>query len=80
MFLLSILSYHEADYLRYIEYHIKIYNALKVKIFEDGEIYEYLMKILQNVVLGSPEEEQKLALETTVLVESYTVGFRSHHS
>lgn len=36
MFLLSILSYHEADYLRYINYHMKIYNALKVKVFEDG--------------------------------------------
>ena len=54
MFLLSILSYHEADYLRYIEYHMKIYNSLKGKLFEDGEIYEYLMKILQIVVLGSP--------------------------
>lgn len=56
MFLLSILSYHEADYLRQIDYHMKIYNSLKVKVFDDGEIYDYLMKILQNVVLGSPEE------------------------
>ncbi len=36
MFLLSILSYHEADYLRQIDYHMKIYNSLKVKVFEDG--------------------------------------------
>lgn len=52
MFLLSILSYHEAEYLRVIEYHIKIYNSLKVKTFIDFEIYDYLMKILQNVLLG----------------------------
>lgn len=61
MFLLSILSYHEAEYLRYVKYHIKVYNDLKVKTFADSEIYDYLMKILQNVVLGHPEEEEKLA-------------------
>ncbi len=56
MFLLSILSYHEAEYLRFIDYHIKIYNSLKLKTFTESEVYDYLMKILQNVVLGYPKE------------------------
>jgi hypothetical protein len=36
---------------------MKIYNSLKVKTFTDSEIYDYLMKILQNVVLGHSLEE-----------------------
>lgn len=53
---MSILSYHESEFLRFINYHINIYNALKVKTFADAEIYDYLMKILQNVVLGHKAE------------------------
>lgn len=54
MFLLSIFSYHEAEYLRQVQYHVEIYNALKKKTFTNSEIYDYLMKILQNVLLGYP--------------------------
>jgi len=40
---------------------MKIYNSLKIKTFSDSEIYDYLMKILQNVVLGHSLEEEKMA-------------------
>ena len=70
MFLISILSYHESEYLRFIDYHIKIYNVLKVKTFADSEIYDHLMKILQNVVLGYPQEEEKLA---TLLIQDVSL-------
>ena len=61
LFLLGQISYHEAPFLREKGVHIELYHKLKNANHQDTDIIETFLKIVRNIGLGIPEEEEKLA-------------------
>lgn len=58
LFLLWVLSFHEKDYLVQNKVHLSLYNKIKQLTLASFEIYDYVVKLIQNVVLDD-ETEQK---------------------
>lgn len=61
VFLLMIISSHESEFLKQERIHFDLYNRLKMLVYEDSEILDNYIRVIQNVVLGHPEEEEEFA-------------------